>query len=258
MKALAAALVVGTVQALPQSGAPTPVPSASPVPMTPLPNNDDLLAKLKTDSSAIKRYQRLLTNNGEELLGQEDLAKATVLDFQATRIPVVGSQGGSNSPAFPGNLPILLDSGLNINFATLGPCGLFLPHVHPRANEFFVVVEGEVDFGYMLEIGLLNPPAPNPNPEITGKLTKHKGTVFPQGSVHWQINDSEDCTSTAVYTFLSSDDPGSTAILQSPAGGNGTMRKRLVDMEEVDDVRPLLPPQLADTVTKCLARCKKN
>jgi mannose-6-phosphate isomerase-like protein (cupin superfamily) len=38
----------------------------------------------------------------------------------------------------------------------VGPCGVLAPHVHPRANEYFTVVEGEMDFGYITEMGLLD------------------------------------------------------------------------------------------------------
>lgn len=152
------------------------------------------------------------------------------------------------------SFPILIDSGISMNVATLGPCGIFVPHVHPRANEYFVVVEGEVDFGYMLEVGLLAQGAPNP--EIGGKLTKYTGTLFPQGSIHYQINNSPDCKSTTILAALSSEDAGTTPVLQMPPGGNATAVPRQVGGNDFDAIRPLLPQQIVTAVDQCLERCK--
>jgi hypothetical protein len=140
------------------------------------------------------------------------------------------------------------------NMASLGPCGIFVPHVHPRANEFFLVIDGEVDFGYMLEMGLLKDNAPVP--EITGKLTKYVGTMFPQGSVHFQVNNS--CKETTVVVSLSSDDPGTTPILGSKGGNgndNSTMARRAVGRQDFEPFRTLLPASIVDTVDQCFERC---
>jgi hypothetical protein len=152
------------------------------------------------------------------------------------------------------SFPILIDSGISMNVATLGPCGIFVPHVHPRANEYFVVVEGEVDFGYMLEVGLLTAEGA-PNPEINGKLTKYTGTLFPQGSIHYQVNNSPDCIPATVVAALSSENAGTTPVLQMPAGGNASTVPRQVGGNDFDTVRPLLPAQIVSVVDKCLARC---
>ena len=150
--------------------------------------------------------------------------------------------------------PILLDSGLTSTIASLGPCGIFLPHVHPRANEWFTVIEGEVDFGYMVEIGLLMPLTPGP--QINGHLAKYSGTLFPQGSIHYQVNDSPDCKPATILATLSSDDPGTTTVLQTPAGVNATVGARSVDQNEYAEIKPLLPPYITSVIEKCIARCK--
>jgi hypothetical protein len=141
-----------------------------------------------------------------------------------------------------------------MNFATVGPCGLLAPHVHPRANEYFVVVDGEIDFGYTLEIGLLNPPAPNP--EIQGKLKKYQGTLFPQGSTHYQVNDSGDCKPANIFAALSSEDPGTTPFLLKSAKGNGTVAQRQVEASDIGGLRELLPEHIVKIVDECIVRCK--
>jgi hypothetical protein len=137
---------------------------------------------------------------------------------------------------------------MTMNYATVGPCGVLLPHVHPRANEYFVVVEGEVDFGYMPEIGLLQKNVPSPN--IVGKLKKFMGTFFPQGSIHYQLNNSTDCAPATILATLSSEDPGTTTVFQMPSG-NATR-------SDPDDVRPLLPASIVSILDACNARCKST
>ncbi|KAF2259045.1 hypothetical protein CC78DRAFT_621326 [Lojkania enalia] len=244
-KAFVAALAFGAVYALPQSRTPAPRAAAPS-------DNTELIADLVTDPTVIKRYRRLLTDAGQQLLSGEDLAKATIFDFQKDPIPVRGSQGGVTTSSDTETFPILFGSDIMMNWATLGPCGILLPHVHPRANEFFVVSEGEVEFGYMLEIGLLKTQAPSP--EINGKLTKYTGTLFPQGSIHYQINNSPECKPATILATLSSSDPGTTTILQTPPVGNATVSMQ-ADRNDIDYVRPLLPPQIVSVLDKCLARC---
>lgn len=127
--------------------------------------------------------------------------------------------------------------------------------MHPRANEFFVSTSNTFLFGTRFELGLLNDLTPSP--EITGTLTERSGTLFPQGSVHWQINDSKDCKESSFVVFLTSGDPGTTTILQDPAGnGNGTVGRRMVGKEDWDLVKGVTPAHLVGLVEKCFERCK--
>ena len=121
-----------------------------------------------------------------------------------------------------------------------------------------MVIDGEIDFGFMVELGLLGGPI-DPSPQVDGKLTKYQGTLFPQGSVHFQINNSPDCKPMTAVATLSSDDPGMTAILQQPAGVgpvNKTMVPRQVDLDEWEMVKPVAPPGIVKVVDACIARCK--
>lgn len=108
----------------------------------------------------------------------------------------------------------------------------------------------------MLESGLLKDNAPVP--EITGKLTKLVGTLFPQGSVHFQINNS--CKETTIVASLSSDDPGTTPILRKTGGNskgndNGNMVSRAVGRDDFEPLRPLLPDSIVETIEQCFERC---
>ncbi|KAH7110875.1 RmlC-like cupin domain-containing protein [Dendryphion nanum] len=247
-----ATLAIGAVNALPQPQVASTLSSSPPSP-TPI-DNTALIASLKTDPTIISRYRRLLTTNGgQQLLPEAELAKATVFDLEESMYPIPGAQGGKTFTTSPENLPILLDTSLSVSLTTIGPCGILLPHVHPRAHEFFTVIDGTVSFGYTLEIGLLKSPTA-PNPEIRGTLKKYAGTLFPHGSVHYQINTSEKCERATVLIALSSDDPGTTTVLQSPkALVNGTAS--MADPFGFEAVRGLVTPEVAAIVDKCLTRC---
>lgn len=235
------------------------IANAFPTPMGNSPNdNTDLIAELITAPTQIKRYQKLLTDeSGNKLLEGDKLLNATTWDFNQNGFVVPGGQGGLASSASLETFPYLINSGMSLTMGGLGPCGLFLPHIHPRANEFFFVTEGEVDFGVQHETGLFK--NLGPNPEITGKLTNNMATVFPKGSVHFQVNNSPDCTPTTTYAVLSSEDPGINPIVMEPVPGNVTVgeRKR-VDAGDFETVRAVTPPHIAKIVDECLARCHRS
>jgi hypothetical protein len=51
------------------------------------------------------------------------------------------------------------------------------------------------------------------NPEIAGTLNNFEGTVFPQGSIHFQFNDS--CDNATFIATLNSEDPGTSQVAQN-------------------------------------------
>jgi len=148
--------------------------------------------------------------------------------------------------------PYLIKAGLTANSGTIGPCGVLLPHVHPRANEFFISVDNEITFGTRLELGVLKDGAQTP--EYLGKLKKNSGTLFPQGSVHFQVNDSPNCKSASFIAVQSSEDAGTTTILQEPVG-NSTLGRRMVGKSDFEAVRPVTPPHIVAILDKCFERC---
>jgi hypothetical protein len=82
-KSILAAIALGAVNALP---AITIEKRAT--------DNSNLIAKLKTDPTAAKQFQDLLSNNGKPLSAADQQA-AAVYDFNKNRVPIPGTQGGS-------------------------------------------------------------------------------------------------------------------------------------------------------------------
>lgn len=239
------------------SAYPSPQPSDAATPPPPPANNDDLIATLLTRSTAIKKFQTLLTQDGK-LKGEEELRKATVFDFNGAT-PAPGAKGGAAKAANIDTFPILTDQGISTTVAFLTPCGINTPHIHPRAAEFLTVVKGKVDFGIILENGLLPPPSSPSDQEITGTLETFQGTVFPQGSIHYQINPT--CEDAIFVATLNSEDPGTSQVAQNFFGLNEEVVNatlgfpKSLDGKRIEEFRKGIPANLAQAVDTCLKSC---
>ncbi|KAF2028736.1 RmlC-like cupin [Setomelanomma holmii] len=234
---LAAGLMtISAVHALPQPQAASPSATPTPAP----------------------RFQRLLTQGGSLLTG-DALRKFTVFSFNGAT-PNAGAKGGATKSADIESFPILTDLGISTTLGFLEPCGINTPHVHPRATEFLTLVEGSnLKFGYILENGLV---AAGNNPEIAGYLNKFEGTVFPQGSIHFQFNDN--CEKATFVAALNSANPGTNQVAQGFFGLDaGVVNATLgfpkeINGKNIEDFRKLIPANLAQDVDVCLAKCNKK
>ncbi|KAJ8114640.1 hypothetical protein OPT61_g3520 [Boeremia exigua] len=244
----------GSVQALPQS-----IPSSTTTPAAPAATNNqaELFRDLFTAPTAIKRFQRLLTQ-GSTLLTGDALRALTVFSFN-NATPAAGAKGGATKAANIETFPILTGLGISTTLGFLEPCGINTPHVHPRATEFLTVVAGSnLKFGYVLENGLV--PA-GQNQEIAGVLGTFEGTVFPQGSIHFQFNDN--CEKATFVASLNSEDPGTSQVAQNFFSLNsGVVNATLgfpktIDGENIEQFRKMIPANLAQDVDVCLKRCKQ-
>jgi len=255
-KVLVAALAIGAVQALPQPQ--NAQPSSTPAPAPPT-DNAALFRDLLTAPTAIKRFQRLLTSGGEALLTGDALKKLTVFSFNGAT-PAPNAKGGATKAANIETFPILTGLGISKTLGFLEPCGINTPHVHPRATEFLTLVEGSnLKFGYVLENGLVKA---GQNQEIAGTLNKFEGTVFPQGSIHFQFNDN--CEKATFVAALNSEDPGTNQIAQGFFALNANVidatlgLPNTIDGKNIEEFRKAIPANLAQDMDVCMARCKKQ
>ncbi|KAI5380019.1 hypothetical protein J4E82_001092 [Alternaria postmessia] len=260
-KVIVASLALGAVQALPQrlgarqdmvASASSAAPAAA---SSPAVNFGALL----TAPTAVKRFQQLLTTgppDNAELLTGKDLRKATVFTFSNTTTPPKGSTGGVAVQANIEKFPILTGLGISTTVGFLKPCGINSPHVHPRATEFLTLVEGDnLEFGYVLENAIVGPMK---NPEVAGYLHKFDGTVFPQGSIHYQFNNN--CEDATFVATLNSEDPGTSQIAQNffalnPQVVDATLNATQINGKDIDKFAKTLPANLVQDVKVCLAKC---
>jgi hypothetical protein len=261
-QALVAGLMTfGAVKALPQPQAAQPSASPSPAPPAAPPAADDnvqLFRDLFSAPTAIKRFQRLLVK-GETLLTGDALKKLTVFSFN-NAVPAPNATGGATKAANIETFPILTGLGISTTLGFLEPCGINTPHVHPRATEFLTLVDGKnLKFGYVLENGLVKA---GQNPEIAGALNKFEGTVFPQGSIHFQFNDN--CDKATFVASLNSEDPGTSQVAQNFFALNSDVISatlglpKTIDGKNIEEFRKAIPPNLAQDIDSCLARCPKH
>ncbi|KAF2759984.1 RmlC-like cupin [Pseudovirgaria hyperparasitica] len=214
------------------------------------------LESLQTAPSAKIRFQRLFTKDqkGSELLDAEALKKALVFDFNNGAVSAGGTVKSANVETFP----VLTDLGISVTVANLGPCGINTPHVHPRATEFLTVVEGPgVDVGIILENAIVGA---GKQSELTARVEKLQGTVFPVGSIHYQFNNN--CDNTTFVAALNSEDPGTGQIAQNFLNLNDEVVKAVIGFPkslagaDIQTIRQNIPANLAIATEACYQKCK--
>ncbi|KAF2147060.1 uncharacterized protein K452DRAFT_240196 [Aplosporella prunicola CBS 121167] len=253
VKIIIAALAAG-VTALPQSMNTTSTTSgAAP---TATDGNAALIEQLKDAPKAIDRFKKLLTNNGETILSEDELRNTVVFDFNGAQ-PAAGAKdtGGALKSAQIDTFPILTDLGISTTMGFLSACGLNTPHIHPRASEFLTVVEGELDFGFIVENNLVK----SGSTEARGHLSKFNGAVFPMGSIHYQVNPT--CQPAVFVASLNSEDPGTSQIAQNffgldPDVVNATLGfPKQLDGKDIESFKNQIPVNVALGIEQCLERC---
>jgi hypothetical protein len=165
-------------------------------------------------------------------------------------------KGGEVVPANRVTFPALTNTGLGAAVAFLGPCGFNTPHVHPRATELAVVIEGTIVASMFPENGVnLTDGTPR---EILNTLNKFDTTVFYQGSVHSQFNPT--CEPATFVAALSSEDFGTGQVAQelfaaSNLNATAAVFGNTIDGAYVETLRDSIPPSVANGVSECLAMC---
>jgi hypothetical protein len=133
----------------------------------------------------------------------------------------------------------------------IGPCGFNTPHVHLRAAELNIVVQGRL-------MGSVT--AENSARHIQHTLNQFQITVFPQRTLHTEWNP--DCEPAVFVAAFPSEDPGvqqaaqtffgfEDDVIQAALGGDGS-----VNGQDLDKFKALIPPNVALGVESCLKKCK--
>jgi hypothetical protein len=165
--------------------------------------------------------------------------------------------GGTIAVGSVNNVPGLI--GTNVGFAIgfVDPCGLNVPHLHPRANEFLTVVEGLLIGALVLEEdaemnGAL--------PVVEMTLTNYTGMLFPVGHVHWQFNPT--CERAVFAAGFDSLDEGRTQIAQTFFSvtpdfvvETATGDQSFLGPAQIDRLRDTIPENFAQLVDSCAKAC---
>ncbi|KAJ7138584.1 RmlC-like cupin domain-containing protein [Mycena filopes] len=229
---------------------PTPpaVPVPGPVPL--IANASAIAAGLRTQPSVNDRFKKLLGDGSGNLLTGDALRQLMVFDFNQQK-PGPTAHGGSILLATVDNFPILEELRISGAVSFVEPCGLNIPHLHPRADEFFTIVEGQLETGLVQENGF--------NTLIQTELGKYQATVFPAGSIHYQQNPT--CSPAVFVASLNSEDPGradvATSFWMIPADiiDASLGFPETIGGGNIDAWRAHIPANLAAGVDKCLQAC---
>lgn len=184
----------------------------------------------------------------ENLLSDAD----TVFSFSdpCRTFGVVKGDGGRTVRADRATFPALVGQGGSITVGFLDGCGFNTPHVHPRAAQMNIVVQGRLFGSVTAENGVAHR---NHTMELFDM------TVFPAGALHTEFNP--DCTPAVFVAAFPSEDPGVGQIAQeyfgledeivaASAGGEVT-----VNGQDIDKFRALIPANVAKGVESCLKKC---
>ncbi|KAL2066993.1 hypothetical protein VTL71DRAFT_1417 [Oculimacula yallundae] len=207
----------------------------------------------KASSKDFALYEKL-TSAPNAVIRQSLLSDADfVFDFKSecdTKGFVASGKGGEVVRADRASFPALVGQGGSVAIGFLGPCGFNTPHVHPRAAELNLVVEGELFASVTAENGARH---------MSHTLKQWQMTVFPAGSMHTEFNPL--CTPSTFIASFPHEDPGVGQIAQEFFGLENEIVKGSVggelsvDGADIDKFRTLIPANVAAGVDSCLIKC---
>lgn len=189
--------------------------------------------------------------------------------FQFINNTVMGGTGGTIALSTKTNFPSLIGTNVAMAVGFVNPCGLNVPHSHPRGNEYLTVIQGELVAGLVLELndgsfGNVvgeDEPEKGPIPQVTTTLSRNQGFLFPQGETHWQFNPT--CEPALFAAAFDSSDPGRTQtarnffsntpdeVLEAAVGGN----LETLDGTKITNFQDQIPDDYAVIMQECAAKC---
>ncbi|KAJ7865186.1 RmlC-like cupin domain-containing protein [Mycena olivaceomarginata] len=233
---LATAAFALTARAAPTVASPAPVPIVT--------NAASIASGLKMQASSNDRLKKLLTDSSGNLLTGDAPPPNSQPPPPAPAAVPSSSRPSTTSPSSR-------NSASPAPSSFVEPCGLNIPHLHPRASELFTVIDGILDTGFVQENGF--------NTEVETQLGKYQATVFPMGSIHYQQNPT--CSPAVFVAALNSEDPGRSDIatsywmLPSDVVDAALGFPETIGAGNIADWKSHLPVNLAAGVESCLQAC---
>ncbi|KAK4160641.1 RmlC-like cupin domain-containing protein [Cladorrhinum sp. PSN259] len=182
---------------------------------------------------------------------------ANNVSFQFVNNPGTLPQDGSVIVGSVDSIPGLIGTHVAAAIGFVGPCGLNVPHMHPRGNEFLTVVQGTLIGAFLIEE---DGPFAGNIPQVAMTLTNYTGMLFPQGHIHWQFNPT--CEQAVFAAAFDSNDEGRFQIAQTffssmpddvltPSLGNPTF----LGPSQLDQLRGIIPEAFVVQVDSCAKAC---
>ncbi|KAJ7470949.1 RmlC-like cupin domain-containing protein, partial [Mycena latifolia] len=209
----------------------------------------DLVGKLRLAPTAVDRVN-LLPDDSQ-----------FVFDFFDPAAKATAGKGGKVITANAATFPAVVGNGAAMAVGLLEGCAMNTPHTHPRATEIQFSVNGTIRTGMITE---------NNARFIMTEIPPGSMTIFPMGSIHFQVN--EECDPVMFVSGFNSEDPGALQVAQrceyfviqflvhllglSPDVVAATLGD--IGVEEVMGVEAMIPDSVALGVDACLKRCGKT
>jgi len=164
-----------------------------------------------------------------------------------------GNGGGKLQRASVAQFPALAGQGIAFSLLSLEPCGVNLPHLHPRATELLYVISAT-----KLRCSLVeeNMPGGVPSRDVQNDLQTGQVTFFPQGLIHTQQNLG--CDVATLIAAFNSEDPGVNTVslrLFDFTDDELLATALNITISAVQTLRRGLPPSIAKGRAECLQMC---
>ncbi|GLJ36554.1 hypothetical protein SUGI_0734750 [Cryptomeria japonica] len=147
---------------------------------------------------------------------------------------IISDTGGIRAAASVDNFPAMQSQGLTYVWFKLVPCGVNLPHTHPRASEMLALISGGP-----LQVGLVD----TQGNVFIDIMYPGDVTIFPRGTLHFQLNLGKE--EAHFIATLNSENPGvlisSESILKLPLIAVATAFN--ITQHEVKGLRSLIYPE---------------
>ncbi|PHH81761.1 hypothetical protein CDD82_7931 [Ophiocordyceps australis] len=216
------------------------------VPINTRSGNDELITKLMTAPTQVDRI-KLLNQPGDFLF---DFNANSTTSGTPTR-----GRGGFTLAATSRTMPALIGNGGAMTVGFLGPCGMNTPHVHNRATELNIIVQGRLVTNFITE---------NNARPIENTVSRFQMALFPQGAIHQEFNP--DCQDAIFVAAFNDADPGVQQIGQNFFGLRSDVVSatlggvQTINGQDIESFRNMIPANVALGIDACLKRCgiKRN
>ena len=202
----------------------------------------DLIAKLKAAGTGVGRNQILAAAGGNASFAFDFANPPAGAAINSPAGKVVSASGTS--------APFLTDIDSSLALVTIQPCGLILPHIHPRGDEFIINIQGTIYTEFIAETGAVL---------VQNTLKTLGSTLFPKGSIHLEYNP--ECEPATFVAAFNSNDPGISFVAANffsledqlviaSLGGDA-----VVSGADLASIRHALPKGIATGVEQCVKKC---
>ncbi|KKA28890.1 hypothetical protein TD95_004164 [Thielaviopsis punctulata] len=169
--------------------------------------------------------------------------------------PIPTGRGGNLVAANRKTFPALVGAEAGMAVGIIKPCGINTFHVHPRATELQIIIQGSLVTEMTPENGVVD--ASGARRVIRNTLNQFDMTPFYQGSVHHQFNPN--CTDAVFVAAFPNEDFGTGQVVDEvfSMDNNAIIDTfgQTLNGEDVQKIKAGLPQSIVQGVEVCMQKC---